>query len=88
MSEFEEFLLKKVTEIFYVSPESGWVGRTVGDLPSGGDPGIMLLAILRQERAIVQPKPEETLAAGDKLVLFGGHAPLAAALGALAVAGR
>jgi CPA2 family monovalent cation:H+ antiporter-2 len=81
--EFEEFLRRKVIEIFYVSQGSAWEGRTVGDLPAGNDTGIVLLSILRGDRAIVQPPPSEPLAAGDKLVLFGGHAPLASALSAL-----
>jgi len=50
--------------------------------------GIVLLALLREDRAIIQPPPGELLAVGDKLVLFGGHAPLAATLTGLAEAGR
>ena len=49
----------------------------------GGDTGIVLLAILRGDRAIIQPGRGEILAAGDKLLLFGGHAPLADAMSAL-----
>jgi K+/H+ antiporter YhaU regulatory subunit KhtT len=83
LAEFEEFLLRKVIEIFYVSRASGWEGKTVGDLPLENGAGIVLLSILRGDRAIIQPAPSELLVAGDKLVLFGGHAPLASALGAL-----
>jgi CPA2 family monovalent cation:H+ antiporter-2 len=83
LTEFEEFLRRKVIEIYYVSQASGWEGKTVGDLPAGNDTGIVLLSILRGESAIVQPAPSERLSAGDKLVLFGGHAPLASALAAL-----
>jgi len=80
LSEFEEFLQRKVIELFYVSPDSPWAGRTIRDLPFKNGVGIILLALLRKDRAIVQPSPEETIEAGDKLVLFGAHAPLAAAL--------
>ncbi|PWB66887.1 MAG: hypothetical protein C3F14_03315 [Deltaproteobacteria bacterium] len=83
LSEFEEFLRRKVIEIYYVAPGSGWAGRTVEELPVGNGAGIVLLSILREDRAIVQPAPSERLSAGDKLVLFGGHAPLASALAAL-----
>ncbi len=83
LAEFEEFLRRKVIEIFYVAPASPWAGRAVGDLPAGNDTGIVLLAVLRGDRAIIQPAEAEVLSAGDKLVLFGGHAPLAAALTAL-----
>ncbi|HEY7586659.1 MAG TPA: cation:proton antiporter [Candidatus Deferrimicrobiaceae bacterium] len=83
LAEFEEFLRRKVIEIYYLSQGSGWEKKSVGDLPAGNDTGIVLLAILREDRAIVQPPPSERLAAGDKLVLFGGHAPLASALSAL-----
>ncbi len=83
LAEFEEFLRRKVIEIYYVSQGSGWEEKMVGDLPAGNDTGIILLSILREDRAIVQPPPSERLAVGDKLVLFGGHAPLASALGAL-----
>jgi K+/H+ antiporter YhaU regulatory subunit KhtT len=44
----------------------------------------VLLAVLRGDRAIAQPSPEERIAAGDKLVFFGGHGPLAATLEELA----
>jgi len=80
---FEEFLRRKVIEIFYVSPASGWEGRMVRDLPVGDETGILLLAILRGERAIIRPGPGEPLEAEDKLVLFGGHAPLADTMSAM-----
>ena len=88
LSEFEEFLRRKVIELFYVSPGSVWAGRTVGELPVGNGVGIVLLAVLREDRAILQPPPGEMLLAGDKLVLFGGHAPLATAIAELSRAGR
>jgi len=84
LDEFEEFLRRKVIEMFYVAPNSGWAGRTAGELPVGGDGGIVLLAVLRGDRAIVQPSPDERLQEGDKLVLFGGHGPLADAVEVLA----
>ena len=80
LSEFETFLQQKVIEVFFVSPDSPWAGRPVGELPVGNDAGIVLLAVLREDRAIVQPSPEEKIEAGDKLLFFGGHAPLAATL--------
>ena len=80
LSEFEPFLRQKVIEVFYVPPDSPWAGRPLGELPVGNGAGIVLLAILREERAIVQSSPEETIEAGDKLVFFGGHAPLATTL--------
>lgn len=83
LSEFEEFLRRKVIEIYYISPGSGWAGKSVEELPVENEAGIVLLSILREDRAILQPAPSERLSAGDKLVLFGGHAPLASALAAL-----
>jgi CPA2 family monovalent cation:H+ antiporter-2 len=84
LSEFETFLRQKVIEIFFVSPDSPWAGRPLGDLPLGNGAGIILLAVLRQDRAIAQPSPEEKIETGDKLVFFGGHGPLAATLEELA----
>jgi CPA2 family monovalent cation:H+ antiporter-2 len=83
LDAFEEFLRRKVIEIFYVAPSSGWEGKRVGEIPAGNDTGIILLAILRGDRAITSPDAGEFLEAGDKLVLFGAHAPLAGALSAL-----
>ncbi len=80
LSEFETFLRRKVIEVFFVSPDSPWAGRPLGDLPAVNGAGIVLLAVLRGDRAIVQPSPEERIEAGDKLVLFGGHGPLATTL--------
>jgi CPA2 family monovalent cation:H+ antiporter-2 len=88
LSEFETFLRQKVIEVFFVSPDSPWAGRPIGELPVGNGFGIVLLAVLREDRAIVQPSPEEKIEAGDKLVFFGGHAPLAAALEELAKGSR
>jgi len=88
LSDFETFLRQKVIEVFFVSPDSPWAGRPLGDLPVGDGAGIVLLAVLRGDRAIVQPSPEEKIDAGDKLVLFGGHAPLAATLEELAKGSR
>jgi len=88
LSELETFLRQKVIEVFYVSPDSPWAGRSLGDLPAGDGAGIVLLAVLREDRAIVQPSPEEKVEAGDKLVFFGGHAPLAAILEELTKGGR
>ena len=84
LSEFETFLRQKVIEVFFVSSDSPWAGRPLGDLPVGDGAGIVLLAVLREDRAIVPPSPEEKIEAGDKLVFFGGHGPLATALEELA----
>jgi len=88
LSEFETFLRQKVIEVFYVSADSPWAGRPLGELPAGNGAGIVLLAVLREDRAIVQPPPGERIEAGDKLVFFGGHAPLATALEELSRGGR
>ena len=84
LAEFEAFLRQKVIEVFYISPDSPWAGRSLGELPVGNGAGIVLLAVLREDRAIAQPSPGERIAVGDKLVFFGGHAPLAATLEELA----
>ena len=83
LAGFEEFLRYKVIEVFYVAPSSHWEGRTVGDLPVGNENGIVLLAILRGERAIIQPTPDERLQGEDKLILFGSHSPLAGVMSVL-----
>jgi CPA2 family monovalent cation:H+ antiporter-2 len=88
LSEFETFLRQKVIEVFYVSPDSPWAGRPLADLPVGNGAGIVLLAVLREDRAIVQPSHDEKIEAGDKLVLFGGHGPLATTLEELARGSR
>jgi CPA2 family monovalent cation:H+ antiporter-2 len=88
LSEFETFLRQKVIEVFFVSPDSPWAGRPVGELPVGDGAGIVLLAVLREDRAMVQPPPEERIEPGDKLVFFGGHAPLAATIEELARGSR
>ncbi|NNG45573.1 MAG: TrkA C-terminal domain-containing protein, partial [Deltaproteobacteria bacterium] len=62
---------------------SGWEGKAVRDLPVENETGIILLAILRGDRAITRPGQGELLVSEDKLVLFGGHAPLAGALSAM-----
>jgi len=77
LSEFEAFLRQKVIEVFYVSPGSPWRDTAWEIFRSATARGSSLLAVLRQDRAIAQPSPEEKIEAGDKLVFFGGHGPLA-----------
>ncbi len=85
LSGLEGFLRRRVIETFYVDPGSGWEGKAVSETPVWKGRGVLLLAILRGERAVLKPEAGETLRGHDKLVLFGGHAPLASVLSELAV---
>ncbi len=62
-----ELLLEDVA----VADRSSLVGRTLEDLQRELAPGVVVLAIRREQRLLVQPPPETSIRPGDELVAFG-----------------
>ena len=62
-----------------VSPASGVVGRSIGDLRLRSVTGATVVGIRRESRPIPNPGPEFTFAAGDEVTLVGSPDQQAAA---------
>jgi voltage-gated potassium channel len=62
-----ELLLEDVA----VADRSPLVGRTLEDLQRELAPGVVVVAIRREQRLLVQPPPETPIQSGDELVAFG-----------------
>ncbi|HEV8425196.1 MAG TPA: TrkA C-terminal domain-containing protein, partial [Actinomycetes bacterium] len=54
-----------------IRPGSRYDGATIGDTQARSRTGVSIVAILRGDRAIPAPSPQEGLAAGDTLVVVG-----------------
>jgi TrkA domain protein len=54
-----------------IRPGSPYDGRTIGDTQARSRTGVSIVAILRGDRAIPAPTPQEPLAGGDTLVVVG-----------------
>ncbi|WP_165874263.1 cation:proton antiporter regulatory subunit [Rubrobacter taiwanensis] len=52
-------------------PESRLAGKTIGELQIRQRTGVTIVAIVRAGRPIINPRPDETLRAGDTLVVIG-----------------
>jgi CPA2 family monovalent cation:H+ antiporter-2 len=72
------------TAVFFLEPEHAAVGRTLEGLALRRRTGASVIAVVRGEQPIAGLPPDLALAAGDTLVLVGGHAEVRAAFEALA----
>lgn len=54
-----------------VAPDSPFVGRTLGDTRARTRTGSSIVAVVREEDVVASPGPEQTLLAGDVLVVVG-----------------
>ncbi len=52
-----------------LAPESRWVGRTIAELPIGGE--VVVTALVRGQERHIAPRPDTILEASDVLVVFG-----------------
>jgi CPA2 family monovalent cation:H+ antiporter-2 len=59
------------TETWYVPQESAWNGTTVAESRLRGETGVLILGIIRDNRTLNNPGPQEKIQSGDRLVLTG-----------------
>ena len=59
------------TETWDVPQGSPWNGTTVADSRLRSDTGVLILGIIRENRTLNNPGPDEQIVSGDRLVLSG-----------------
>ena len=59
------------TETWDVPQGSPWNGTTVADSRLRSDTGVLILGIIRENRTLNNPGPDELIVSGDRLVLSG-----------------
>jgi len=59
------------TETWDVPQGSPWSGTTVADSRLRSDTGVLILGIIRENRTLNNPGPDEQIFSGDRLVLSG-----------------
>ena len=72
------------TETWYVPQGSAWSGTTVAESRLRGETGVLILGIIRDNRTLNNPGPEERIQSGDRLVLTGTKEQLGKAIQMLA----
>jgi CPA2 family monovalent cation:H+ antiporter-2 len=72
-------LERGTTDVFRVEQDSAAAGRTLAELDLRRATGASVLAVVRGGTGRANPNPDLVLAAGDELVLVGGHAEIEAA---------
>jgi len=81
----ESMGLDVMIEQFPVDEKAGVVGRTLGELKTIGEAGVMVLAVRRRDgRMVFNPPADTRIAAGDFLIAMGEQAHLRAFDGVLA----
>ena len=68
------------TETWYVPQNSAWNGTTVAESRLRGETGILILGIIRDNKTLNNPGPEEKIQGGDRLVLTGTKEQLGKAI--------
>lgn len=69
-------LAQGTTAVFFIEPGHAAAGRTLAELELRRQTGASAIAVVRDDSAITNPGPDLELAAGDHLVLVGGHADI------------
>ena len=72
------------TETWDVPQGSPWNGTTVADSRLRSDTGVLILGIIRENRTLNNPGPDEQIVSGDRLVLSGTKEQLRKAIQTLA----
>ena len=61
------------TDTFLLSSEHAAVGLTIREVDLRQHTGATIIAVVRQEKSLPNPRPDLRLEAGDVLVLVGSH---------------
>jgi len=80
MSDIERLIGGGIIESAEVMKGSQAAGRTLGELDFRGRTGAVVLTMIRDEKPISNPDDSQRLVAGDRLVVYGPHAGIAAAI--------
>ena len=68
-----DLLAQGVTETFFIEENSPHINKSIKDINLRALTGATILAIVRQEKSITNPKGDDVIEYGDILVLTGSH---------------
>jgi CPA2 family monovalent cation:H+ antiporter-2 len=76
LDELNQFLIGTTTDIFLILEASPAVGKSLQELDLRSRSGATVIAVVRDGKSFPEVGPDFTLAAGDMVVLLGGHKAL------------
>jgi CPA2 family monovalent cation:H+ antiporter-2 len=76
LDALSQFLIGTTSDIFSVVEQSPAVGKSLGEIKLSSQSGISVIAVIRDGKSYYNLGDDFKLAAGDMLVLLGGHKAL------------
>ena len=76
LDALSQFLIGTTSDIFSVVEQSPAVGKRLGEIKLISQSGISVIAVIRDGKSLYNVGDDFELAAGDMLVLLGGHKAL------------
>jgi CPA2 family monovalent cation:H+ antiporter-2 len=76
LDALSQFLIGTTSDIFSVVEQSPAVGKSLGEIKLSSQSGISVIAVIRDGKSYYNQGDDFKLAAGDMLVLLGGHKAL------------
>ena len=71
-----QFLIGTTSDIFSIVEQSPAVGKSLGEIKLSSQSGVSVIAVIRDGKSYYNMGDDFELAAGDMLVLLGGHKAL------------
>jgi monovalent cation:H+ antiporter-2, CPA2 family len=76
LDALSQFLVGTTSDIFSIVEQSAAVGRSLGEIKLSSQTGVSVIAVIRDGKSHYNVGDDFKLAAGDMLVLLGGHKAL------------
>jgi K+:H+ antiporter len=76
LDALSQFLVGTTSDIFSIVEQSAAVGRSLGEIKLSSQTGVSIIAVIRDGKSHYNVGDDFKLAAGDMLVLLGGHKAL------------
>lgn len=76
LMEITSILAASVTDTFFVTDDSWFIGRTLADLALKKKSGAMVIAVVKLTKTRPNPPSDYLIESGDTLVLLGSHAEM------------
>jgi CPA2 family monovalent cation:H+ antiporter-2 len=72
-THIDEILSARLTDTFYINDDNKFAGKTIGELNLRSKTDATIIAIVRKGTTITSPTANDTLQAGDTIVITGTH---------------
>jgi CPA2 family monovalent cation:H+ antiporter-2 len=76
LDALSQFLIGTTSDIFSIVEQSPAVGKSLGEIKLSSQSGVSVIAVIRDGKSYYNMGDDFELAAGDMLVLLGGHKAL------------